>query len=1000
VSITIGDKKSVLLDGLSGFWQRFFKDVNDLESYYQASETYLGQIYLDLMSSILNIGLVDAPIFNKEAWKLLVIKETDLNFRQGVTEKDNRYIYALPDAYTQLSSMQNTIFNPSIVLEKDLNFDTEPSTSSIAFVNDLFRMEDDTGDRTPLKGIAWREQTVEVGNVLCDNYQRATKQYVDYYAQAVERGDILRLLATCSTLTANGVNGVVTISSGVVRFSDTDVGVSVPGDVIEIYRHSSGLSNPAADRMITNLIIKTIVNDDTVIVESDTNGIPTTNWTQLYWRLWKADYIAPGTADYEVDTIDIKEGKLVGNKDNPYPTYYPPLLVYSIVRVPALNEVTNYAIPFVAYTTGSYVLSPPIVFNLSSTEVDYGSVTVNARKASDINIFVEEGVDYVIDYMRGTLTQLVKWHSMSPGTVSYTFKQRVFWSANGTIKTQTTGIVRQLTLWSPSVDTDDFSMWYNYGSMVNKFDLSSEVYKSFLRGILYLYVSGPILERIEAALNLSLGFPVVRSDGEVLVSYFDGIDAQGIYGTMDSTTASVQIPTAEYTFTDLDYGAKLILTDSLHASNNGVFYINNIDFVSNSALLEASNSFVTAHGVAWILSRDYKKKIITTGQTYLFDYTTPMRTDVTLPESIGQLTFRSFEPLTDAFKVTDYVEDPIWWHNKYIPSVLWSETPAARRLATTKLYDHVFGAGDLACYGDPGLYVGADEFGTVMEPRDGGGNLVPLKRHSAAFLLFDRFLKFHMFYIRIHGGIELDAQFRDDLDDLILITKPAYAYPYVVPDEIFQDLISLSDLFKIANVKFNFGEDADNRKDSFVINNNLLIVGDLNFPVRFGDYFVYNTLNHEEVTPVPSGAVVPGTMLNISDVMPPDSRLISLSINATRNSKLVLEGIDYLVNWKAYTDEGDINPNQWVVTALTTWDSSASITVSGTYVVFVAESSVDTTVGHTPMHYAGENPAYIRSTAIDPESDSFYQEWRLLRSEHVDRGLQLVVVDDGGSYNY
>ena len=57
-TIDIGDKHSVLLQGLSGFWLRFFKDVKDLEAYYQASEVYLGQVYLDTMAAILNFMLL------------------------------------------------------------------------------------------------------------------------------------------------------------------------------------------------------------------------------------------------------------------------------------------------------------------------------------------------------------------------------------------------------------------------------------------------------------------------------------------------------------------------------------------------------------------------------------------------------------------------------------------------------------------------------------------------------------------------------------------------------------------------------------------------------------------------------------------------------------------------------------------------------------------------------------------------------------------------------
>jgi hypothetical protein len=117
-----GDKSSVLFQSLSGFWQRFFRDTEDLEAFYQASETYLGQVYLDLMSSVLGTGLTDAPLFNKEQWKLFLIDETQIQFRQGVTSADDRYVYDPPGPVVNLTTLQNTIFDPQVVYDRDVDF--------------------------------------------------------------------------------------------------------------------------------------------------------------------------------------------------------------------------------------------------------------------------------------------------------------------------------------------------------------------------------------------------------------------------------------------------------------------------------------------------------------------------------------------------------------------------------------------------------------------------------------------------------------------------------------------------------------------------------------------------------------------------------------------------------------------------------------------------------------------------------------------------------------
>ena len=131
MSLNVGDRKSVLFTGLSGFWQRFFKDAKDIEAYYQAAEVYLGQIYLDLLSTILNIGIIDTPIFNKEYWKLFTILETELDFMAGASSNEDRFTYDMPDTAVIVDFLQNTIISPEIILEREVDFEVIEDRKSV-----------------------------------------------------------------------------------------------------------------------------------------------------------------------------------------------------------------------------------------------------------------------------------------------------------------------------------------------------------------------------------------------------------------------------------------------------------------------------------------------------------------------------------------------------------------------------------------------------------------------------------------------------------------------------------------------------------------------------------------------------------------------------------------------------------------------------------------------------------------------------------------------------
>jgi len=486
----------------------------------------------------------------------------------------------------------------------------------------------------------------------------------------------------------------------------------------------------------------------------------------------------------------------------------------------------------------------------------------------------------------------------------------------------------------------------------------------------------------------------LKLEGEILQGYDDGIVAEGSDGTLDEVAVTFNTPS--YVFSEQDVGGYIVFPDPLSDINKGKFRILEV-IDSNTVLLETEFGFVSETPIDWILTHTYEKVVTTDKRTYTYPFYVPIRSDVQDSANFGTLTFEAFEPLTIAFTVTDYLEDPHWWHNKHIPSILWKETvdgdttpssaSLARRLATTQLYENVIGPDDDLKIGDPGFFIGADDDGNVLTPTQTHGPNIgspaPIYRHTAAFILFDRYVKLHMFFIEIHEDLELTRQFKDDLEELVLVAKPSYTYPFVESNEAFLDEIEL-----------HFGGDEDGKSDSLVLANNELVIGDSAFPWSIGDYYKYD-ISVPITVPGAPDPVTAGYFFTLPLPNPTD-RPLTVNINATVGGKPVLEGRDYTVNWLKSS------PNAWRVTALTDWDSVSPLTVT----IELAEVDnvsltpiPDTVIGWTPIFIGGLNPFYIRNGALDPDSPTYAADWAAVRTENIDRPLELKI-DIGGGLPY
>jgi hypothetical protein len=277
----------------------------------------------------------------------------------------------------------------------------------------------------------------------------------------------------------------------------------------------------------------------------------------------------------------------------------------------------------------------------------------------------------------------------------------------GTFETSNvTAFIQETSFWAPDALVDRFHLYNTFGYLINRYEVSSESYRSLIRGIFQLFMLGPTLERFESAINIIAGFPTVRDDGEILLDYVTGSTQSGSDGVLDGTTRTFSAASAAFT-QESEYGYIYISTG---LNENKLYKI--IAVLSSTQVL-LDSTITTDSAVAWEFSSTGQHTVTTSRQAYTFARTVPLRSVVTDPANVGVKVFRAFEVLTDVFSVTDYVETPDWWTRVQIPQELWEGEDALRRQSTPVLFENVIGPADDGRIGDPGFFIGADSLGFV-----------------------------------------------------------------------------------------------------------------------------------------------------------------------------------------------------------------------------------------------------------------------------------------------
>lgn len=184
---TIGNDSNSFLHALSDFWIRFFADIGDLKATYEGSTILFGQAYLDLLTTVLNTSVTEAPLFRKEYYRLVTLREDEMWWEQDfVDSTKSRWADQSGNLFKEVGALQNKVYSPDAAFA--LGTDVEiGADGGLKFIT-----TDPTEEPTPAL-FGSRKVTVGVGGVFSSGSWDGTTLIptADWLALGVKKGDVL-----------------------------------------------------------------------------------------------------------------------------------------------------------------------------------------------------------------------------------------------------------------------------------------------------------------------------------------------------------------------------------------------------------------------------------------------------------------------------------------------------------------------------------------------------------------------------------------------------------------------------------------------------------------------------------------------------------------------------------------------------------------------------------------------------------------------------------------
>ncbi len=336
-----------------------------------------------------------------------------------------------------------------------------------------------------------------------------------------------------------------------------------------------------------------------------------------------------------------------------------------------------------------------------------GSVSIAARRFLDAQAVVE-GRDYIVNYDLGVVRPITPWEPSTLVTAEYRYRNAQHTGTTGIVEVdEVTETVTELGVWAPDTLIDKYHLYFTYGYLINRVERSTETYRSLIRGVFQLFMLGPTLERFESAVNIVAGLPVIRDDGEILLSYDSGALRSGTDGVFSETARTFTSATASFTVNDLRN--RIYVTSGANATKTF-----SIQSVVSPTTVELVETPVSESAAGWEITATGKHAIVTSRARYEFPRAAALKPRFIDPNNAGVLELRAFEVVSAAFEVTDHVETPYWWESSQIPKTLAPDMSPARRQSTPQLFENIVAPADSAEVGDPGFFIGADSEGETL----------------------------------------------------------------------------------------------------------------------------------------------------------------------------------------------------------------------------------------------------------------------------------------------
>lgn len=456
----IPDPSRNFVHALSGFWTSFFRDVDELNAYYEGVQLNLGQIYLEMLQVILGTSLNEIPLFSRYYYKYLELRRDQLFYTEGPSPTEDTYAFTPPDlAIADVTSVLNRVIAPTATLSKTLDFHV--GDGQIRFTRNLFDV-DGAGTPEPLFPI--RTLAVVEPARFTDPAGR------DWGAAGVKIGDWFRLrvlgAGTPVMVRVVGVEGSSlllgetapefeqnfarrTARIGVVRtpFDPDKVGVLLPANPRLSTRMSTAVTDAALVPGTTNVdftgepYFKGAWAPATSYAAGDlvVNGV---------WPLYRAKVAHVSGAGFDSTKWDLLTN-VYFYIDDPESVENSGLylsfgaLAFGVVTLsrpgPFVPTLSNRArITVVAYS-GTFTLNMQPELILPQTYIDQDSLAIIARRAAPVRVQhpdgtittyaegenVVEGVDYGVDYESGTITVRSAWSAQLPARANYTWLRAV-----------------------------------------------------------------------------------------------------------------------------------------------------------------------------------------------------------------------------------------------------------------------------------------------------------------------------------------------------------------------------------------------------------------------------------------------------------------------------------------------------------------------------------------------------------------------------------------------